>query len=151
MNLRFEQFVPASREALFAFHGDPRNLALLLEGWKGFELLDHDGHTRVGAHVHLRQRAGFLVHDMTFEHFVFEPPTCFGERQTRGPFSRFEHVHEFADAPGGTTIVDRVAFALPWYLGGALADRLVVAPMLERFFEFRRAAYRRLCESGRWR
>ena len=37
--LRFEQSVAAPREALFAFHTNPANLGLLLDGW----LLDREG------------------------------------------------------------------------------------------------------------
>lgn len=149
MKLRFEQHVAAPREALFAFHATPANLAELLEGWRGFALLEHDGHIRPGSRVRLEQRVAWLRHEMVFEHFVFEPPRRFGERQIRGPFRRFEHVHEFFDAEHGARIVDTVDFELPWFLGGALAERLVAAPVLERFFEFRRSAYRRLCDCGR--
>jgi len=151
VQLRFEQLVPVPRAALFAFHSDPANLVVLLQGWKGFELLAHDGNIRPGSRVQLRQTVGPLRHELIFEHFVLEPPLRFGERQVRGPFARFEHVHEFAEAAGGTTLVDRIDFALPWRLGGPLAERLVAAPELLRFFEFRRAAYRRLCASGRLR
>ena len=57
-------------------------------------------------------------------------------------------MHELAEAPGGTLLVDRVDFALPWHLGGPLAERLIAAPHLARFFAFRQAAYRRLGASG---
>ena len=86
---------------------------------------------------------------MTFEHFLLEAPARFVERQVRGPFARFEHVHTFTPDAAGTTIVDEVDFATPWYLGGRLADRWIVAPRLRRFFEFRREAYRRLGAGGR--
>jgi ligand-binding SRPBCC domain-containing protein len=151
VKLRFEQSVAAPRERLFAFHCDPENFALLLQGWKGFELLSHDGHIRPGARVRIRQAVGLLRQVVTFEHFVFEPPLRFGERQVRGSFKRFEHVHEFSATANATTIVDHVEFTLPWYLGGALAERWIVAPVLRRFFAFRRAAYQRLCDSGRFR
>ena len=149
MQLRFEQLVSIPRPRLFEFHTDPANLAILLEGWRGFELRGHPGSIRPGSRVHLRQRVGPLAFELEFVHFVLEPPECFGERQVRGPFARFEHVHEFHEDPGGTRIVDRVDFALPWYLGGRLADRLIARPELVRFFEFRRKAYGRLLDDGR--
>lgn len=149
MQLRFEQLVEASRERLFAFHADPANLAVLLAGWRGFELLEHAGSIRPPARVRLRQAVGPLRHELTFEHFVCEPPERFGERQIRGPFARFEHVHEFQAAALGTVVVDRIDFALPWRLGGRVAERWVAAPVLRRFFEFRREAYARLVADGR--
>ena len=148
MKLRFEHVVAAPREALFAFHSTPANLARLLEGWSGFALLAHDGHIRPGSRVRLEQRVVGLRHEMVFEHFVLEPPRRFGERQSRGPFRRFEHVHEFFEDAHGTRVVDTVEFELPGFLGGALAERLVAAPVLARFFEFRRSAYQRLCDAG---
>ncbi len=148
MRLRFEQVVPVERSRLFEFHSNPANLSVLLEGWQGFELVEHAGSIRPGSRVRLRQKVGPVAHELLFEHFVLEPPRCFGERQVAGPFARFDHVHEFHEVPEGTRIVDRVDFALPWFLGGPLAERWVAAPMLTRFFEFRRAAYRRLAESG---
>jgi ligand-binding SRPBCC domain-containing protein len=151
VQLRFEQVVAAPREVLFEFHLDPANLALLLSGWKGFELVSHDGRIRPGSRVRVRQRVGPFTHQMTFEHTVCEPPHRFGERQIEGPFARFEHVHEFTATDGGTIVVDRVDFELPWHFGGALAERWIAAPELRRFFAFRRAAYGRLVESGRWR
>jgi ligand-binding SRPBCC domain-containing protein len=148
MKLRFEQHVAAPRERLFAFHTTPENLARLLEGWRGFALLEHDGHIRPGARVRLEQRAAFMRHELVFEHFLLEPPQRFAERQKRGPFRRFEHLHEFFEAAGGSRIVDTLDFELPWFLGGVLAEHLVAKRVLTRFFEFRRAAYRRLCDSG---
>ncbi len=150
MKLRFEQIVAAPREALFAFHSTPANLAALLEGWSGFALLAHDGHIRPGSRVRLEQRVVGMRHTMEFAHFVLEPPQRFGERQIRGPFRRFEHVHEFFEAAQGTRVIDTVEFELPWHLGGALADRWIAAPVLTRFFEFRRSAYQRLCEARRF-
>lgn len=138
-----------TRERLFTFHSDPGNLALLLEGWHGFELLHHEKSIAPGARVRLRQAVGPLRYEMVFEHFVCDPPVRFGERQVEGPFARFEHVHEFSEAPDGTRIIDHVEFALPWSVGGKLADRWIAAPLLRRFFEFRRAAYRRLVADGR--
>jgi ligand-binding SRPBCC domain-containing protein len=149
VQLRFEQLVSIPRQKLFEFHMDPANLAILLEGWRCFELRGHTGSIRPGSRVQLRQRVGPLSFDLEFVHFVLEPPECFGERQVRGPFARFEHIHEFHEDSGGTRIVDRIDFALPWYLGGRLADRLFARPELVRFFEFRRKAYGRLLQDGR--
>jgi ligand-binding SRPBCC domain-containing protein len=149
--LRFEQVVAAPREALFAFHRTPANLGVLLEGWAGFELVEHEGRIDPGSRVSLRQAWGPWRFAMTFEHFVLDAPARFGERQVRGPFARFEHVHTFTPEGDGTRVVDDVDFASRWWLGGAVADRVVVAPTLRRFFEFRKQAYARLCAEGGWR
>lgn len=149
MELTFEQRLNLAPERLFEFHTHPESLAVLLEGWPGFELLSHEGHIRPGARVTILHVCGPLRFRMTFEHFLLEPPTRFGERQVDGPFSVFEHVHEFHPSEGGTRLVDRVRFELPWRWGGRLAESWIVAPLLRRFFAFRRAFYERLSRGGR--
>lgn len=149
MELSFEQRLSLPPERLFAFHTHPENLAVLLEGWRGFELLSHAGHIRPGARVSVRQALGPLRFRLTFQHFVFEPPLRFGERLVAGPFASFEHVHEFRAGEDGTTLVDRLRFELPWRWGGRLAERWIAAPVLRRFIAFRRASYQRLIAAGR--
>jgi len=80
VHLRFEQIVPVRRELLFAFHEDPRNLALLFRGSRRFRLLAHAGHIRPGAVT----RVEYALHPllpvaMAFEHDLCEPPLRFGE------------------------------------------------------------------------
>jgi ligand-binding SRPBCC domain-containing protein len=147
----FRQTLDADRDELFAFHEDPGNLAVLLDGWKGFRLLSHSGHIRPGAVTVVVQRLGPVPFELEFEHFLLEKPFRFGERETRGPFRKFEHVHEFHADGGRTAIVDRVDFELPWRWGGPVADRFVARPTLREFFAFREQSYRRLIASGRLR
>jgi ligand-binding SRPBCC domain-containing protein len=151
MQLTFRQHLAVPRDELFAFHRRPANLRLLLAGWPGFELTAHEDEIALAMRLSVSQRVAFMRHDMVLEHVVFEPPFRFAERQIEGPFAHFEHLHEFVEADGGTIVVDRIEFALPWIRGGALADRLVVAPSFRRFFAFRRKAYARLIAEGRLR
>ncbi len=149
MEVTFQQVLDAAREDLFAFHTEPQNLAVLLEGWPGFRLLSHSGHIRVGAQTTLTQSVGPFRFHMTFEHFLLEPPSRFGERMVAGPFARFEHVHVFHVEGTRTAIVDRLSYELPWHWGGRLAERWIVSPTLRKFFAFRENAYRRLIAAGR--
>jgi ligand-binding SRPBCC domain-containing protein len=149
MRLTFEQHLAVRQDALFAFHRRPGNLRLLLAGWPGFELIANSEEIALQTRLKVSQRVALMRHDMVLEHFVFEPPLRFAERQVDGPFAHFTHLHEFVPADGGTMVVDRLDFALPWWRGGPLADRLVVGPAFQRFFAFRRAAYARLLREGR--
>jgi ligand-binding SRPBCC domain-containing protein len=146
--------LPVAREPLFAFHTDPNNLGVLLEGWKATRVLATAGHIRPGARTEVLDRWGPCAFRLVFEHFLFEPPERFGERMVRGPFQRFEHVHCFRAADTGagtprTVIEEQLQLELPLRLGGDLALRLLVLPRLVRFFEFRRRAYERLAAEGR--
>jgi len=159
LHLVFEHSLEASRAALFAFHERPANLALLQRRWPGFRLLSHAATIETGARMEISVRFGPVWLPLTMVHFVHEPPERFGERQVRGPFRRLEHVHEFVELPAGgaggddlsgpgTLIRDRLDVALPWYLGGPLADRLIVAPIFRRWFAYRHAELAELVAEG---
>jgi len=149
MKLRFEQHLSIDRETLFRFHETPANLLLLMEHWPAFRLRQHEGTIHCGAKMHVAERIGPFWIPMTFEHFVFEPPVRFGERQIKGPFQTCQHIHEFVEEAGGTKIIDHLEVALPFWMGGALSTRLFAARRLRRMFAYRQRAYQSLLQSGR--
>ena len=65
----------------------------------------------------------------------WEPPFSFTDRQVRGPYRLWEHLHTFEEVDGGTLTVDRVRYRA---LGGRFANWLVVAKDVRRIFEYRR-------------
>lgn len=149
MKLRFEQQIALDREAVFRFHENPSNLTLLMEHWTAFRLIDHEGTIHPGMKMHVAERLGPFWIPMTFEHFLYEPPYRFGERQFKGPFRKCQHVHEFVETPDGTTIIDHLDVELPWWMGDGFAMRLLVGPRIRRLFAFRKQAYLSLEQSGR--
>lgn len=60
--------------------------------------------------------------------------------QVKGPYATWNHVHEFAEAEGGTRITDKVEYRLPLGIFGALAHGVFVRKMLDDLFEFRHRA-----------
>jgi ligand-binding SRPBCC domain-containing protein len=122
---------------------------LLMEGWKPFRLIEHSGSIRCGSILMAAERSGPFSIPMTFEHFVYEPPVRFGERQIKGPFKVCQHIHEFVEEEDGTRIIDHLEVELHWWLGGRLATRLVFAPRLRRMFAYRQQALLRLVNEGR--
>jgi len=149
MILRFEQFLALDRESVFKYHETPANLVLLMEGWPAFRMLEHDGTIRCGSKVRVAERVGPFWIPLTFEHFIYEPPYRFAERQIEGPFSKCEHIHEFVEEDGGTRIIDHLDVELPMWMGGGLATRLLMVPRLRRFFAFRKKSYASLLQSGK--
>ena len=124
MILRFEQHLALDRESVFKFHETPANLVLLMEGWPGFRMLGHEGTIRCGSKVRVAERVGPFWIPLTFEHFIYEPPYRFAERQVEGPLRKCEHVHEFIEEAGGTKIIDELDVELPMWMGGGLTMRL---------------------------
>jgi len=149
VKLSFEHVFDVAAADLFLFHEKPQNLAVFLNGWPTFRMIANDGHIRVGSITRVQERIGPVWIPMTFEHFLYEPPRRFGERQVRGPFKKLEHVHEFESTGSGTILRDSLEVVLPWYLGGRLVTRLFVAPKFRRFFAYRHAEMDRLLKAGK--
>ena len=76
----------------------------------------------------------------------WEPGRRFVDRQLRGPYRLWHHTHEFAEHPDGTLVRDRVRYQIPLGPLGALAHAAFVRRDLDRVFDFRHAAVRRLLE-----
>ncbi len=150
MKLQYEHRVEAPLDAVFRFHADPANLALLLARWPTFRLLRHDGHVRPGAATWFQETvAGCIPVVMGFRHTIYEPPHRQAEEMFHGPFQCFVHTHEFAAHGGATLVRDLLEVRIPWYLGGEPVMRGVLARAFDRCFRFRGRELQRLAVEGR--
>lgn len=78
-------------------------------------------------HLGVRRRLSAVVTS-------FDRPTFFQDRMTRGAFAFLEHNHHFHPNPdGGTHMVDKLRFRVPYGPLGWLIGRLIVGPHLRRF------------------
>ena len=145
VRVRVETLVPAPPEIVFAALLDPATHARTAPGRERVasivrarlpprsslrdeplgegELGLGDEVTFEATHFGVRQR---LTARITF----VDPPFAFEDTMVRGAFRRLWHRHEFHVERSGTRMVDLMEFASP---AGALFDRLVLAPYLERF------------------
>jgi len=131
-------FLPRPRPDVFAFFADAQNLERITPPWL---------HFRITSPLPIAMAAGTLIDYRLRLHgvpiswrtriAVWEPPVRFVDEQLRGPYRRWVHEHLFIDRDGGTECRDRVEYAVP---GGAVVDRLLVRPDVERIFAFRAAA-----------
>ncbi|MDO5535135.1 MAG: hypothetical protein Q4F65_10850, partial [Propionibacteriaceae bacterium] len=70
-------------------------------------------------------------------HAELVPGERFVDEQVSGPFKTWRHEHDFADGPGGSTIItDRVTWELPVNLPGSI-DQALVEMQLDGLFAFR--------------
>lgn len=130
--------IPAPAATVFAWHEEPGAFERLTPPGEPVRVLRHPGHLRDGAEVSLRvgPRPFSLRWDLV--HADYRPGESFTDRQTRGPFARWVHVHRMIpDGPLACVLEDEIEYALPF--GGPLARlaRPLVARKLERLFEFR--------------
>ncbi len=137
-----EQIFASSADDLFPFFADARNLEKITPPWLGFQVLTPEpivmgrgtfiDYTLRWHRVPLRWRT---------EITAWQPPTRFVDEQIRGPYRLWRHEHLFTAAKGGTSMTDRVEYAVP---GGRLVHRLFVKADVERIFAYRQGALRDL-------
>jgi ligand-binding SRPBCC domain-containing protein len=129
----------------FAFYGDARNLERITPPWLGFEVTT-PGPIQMGMGTLIEYRLKLHRVPVRWRTRIaaWEPPRRFVDVQVRGPYSLWEHTHEFEeDGPAATIIRDRVRYAIPFGLLGELADRLLVRRDLKQIFDYRRDAVAR--------
>ena len=64
----------------------------------------------------------------------WDPPFEFIDIQMKGPYKLWRHTHRYSEVEGGTLIVDRVEYPLPFGVLGRLTHRIQVAQDLSRIF-----------------
>jgi ligand-binding SRPBCC domain-containing protein len=134
--LKLEIWVPQRREEVFEFFSRAENLEALTPSSLHFSILSPRPITmRVGTRIRYRLRLHGIPLGWESEITAWEPPHRFVDVQRSGPYRLWIHQHEFLQHNGGTKIRDSVQYSV---LGGALIDRLFVAPDLGRIFDFRR-------------
>jgi ligand-binding SRPBCC domain-containing protein len=90
------------------------------------------GQIGLGEEVTWRATHFHLPFTMTSRITELDRPHRFVDEQTRGPFHRFQHEHEFQLSERGTTMIDRVSFEAPLGPVGRLVERLALGSYLER-------------------
>ena len=133
---RFALTVGLEAPAAFAFVSDVARLNEVTPPW--FRLDAAGGPpTRVEAGSRIDYRFTWRRLPMSWRSHitVWEPPRYFVYEQEHGPYRLFRHEHLFEPVPGGTRVIDVVHFRTAF---GALVDRWLVEPDLERVFAFRR-------------
>ena len=86
----------------------------------------------LGEEVTWRATHFHIPFTMTSRITELERPRRFVDEQTRGPFRRFHHEHEFQRSEVGTTMIDRISFDAPLGPLGRVVERVALGPYLQR-------------------
>ena len=141
--------VPFPLEGVFDFFARAENLELLTPPWLSFQILTpRPIRMNEGALIDYRLRLHGIPLRWRSEITAWEPPHRFVDEQRRGPYRLWVHEHRFTEADGGTRVEDRVRYSV---LGGALVDKLLVAPDVKRIFDYRQERLRPLLETAHGR
>ena len=134
-SLRKTIWLPRSRAEIFEFFSNPGNLDRLTPAWLKFAILTPaTSQIKQGALLDYRLRLHGIPIRWQSEIAVWEPPHRFVDRQTKGPYSLWLHEHTFEDRENGTLVGDNVEYAVP---GGIIVQKFLVAPDIERIFNYR--------------
>jgi ligand-binding SRPBCC domain-containing protein len=148
--LEREQLVPRPLDEVFSFFAQARNLERITPPWLRFEVLTPEPIAMAaGTLIDYRLRLRGIPLRWLSRIEEWEHERAFADRQLRGPYRLWHHRHEFAPRGGGTVVRDRVRYALPLGRLGSLAHGAFVRRDLERIFDYRRAAVRRLLDERR--
>lgn len=143
--LLMEQWVPRPSDEIFRFFSDVKNMELLTPPHLNFKVLDSSTEqlqegTRIDYRLRLHGipfRWQSLIHD-------WQPVTSFSDRQTRGPYKKWDHTHTFIEQDGGTLIRDHALYRIPFGAPGDAVAYPFVKRDLEKIFSYRFAKIREL-------
>jgi ligand-binding SRPBCC domain-containing protein len=139
--IRREQRLPQSPEAVFAFFADAKNLERITPRWLRFHLLIEES-PEMGQGTLIRYR--LRLHGVPLRWLArieeWNPGRGFVDVQLRGPYRYWRHVHRFEpdEDSGGTVVTDAVRYAMRAGALGELVHRVFVRRDLRRIFDFRR-------------
>jgi len=137
--LLVEQWVPQSSKNIFEFFADPHNLEALTPKFLKFKILKVTS-TPIQEGTLLDYSLKIRGTPVRWQSKITEyiPLIRFADRQTRGPYCFWHHIHEFIEKDGGTIIRDRVFYKLPGWIPGDIIAYRFVRKELEKIFLHRR-------------
>ena len=137
-------FVPLPVERVFPFFADAENLERITPASLRFSILTPGPiEMREGARIDYRLRLLGIPFGWKTAITTWDPPREFVDEQLSGPYRVWRHRHGFRSVDGGTSIEDRVEYALPLWPLGEIAFPLVKL-QLGIIFAHRQRAVRRL-------
>jgi uncharacterized protein (TIGR01777 family) len=130
--------MPASADALFAWHERPGALERLTPPWSPVTVLERDGGIRDGGRVVLGIPVGPLRIRWEALHRDYVAGRQFRDEQVSGPFARWVHTHVIEPAGADASVLeDRIEWALPGGPLGTLVGGRSTQHLLERLFAWR--------------
>jgi ligand-binding SRPBCC domain-containing protein len=142
--LEREQWLPRRIDEVFVFFSRPENLQVLTPPWLDFRMVEAPKELSKGSLIRYRLRWRRMPIWWTTEISEWNPPYRFADRELSGPYALWNHEHDFVEFQDGTTMRDRVNYALPFGPLGRLAHRAVVERDVKRIFDFRAETMRGL-------
>jgi hypothetical protein len=136
------------REEVFAFFADASNLEAITPPFLRFRVLTPAPiEMRPGARIEYALSLFGVPLRWRTRITVWEPGVRFVDEQDSGPYALWRHTHEFESEGEETIVRDVVEYMEPLGPLGQVAHALFVERALDRIFDFRREAVRRILGS----
>jgi len=147
-SLHYSMELPLPINDIFVFFADVANLQLITPPELNFTILTHlPIAMHEGAKIDFRLSLLGVQFDWQTEIADWEPPHRFVDRQIKGPYAEWVHIHTFRASEESRTIMDDdVCYALPSQPLGELVHPLV-RKQLEKIFTYRRETILKLLQS----
>jgi hypothetical protein len=137
--LEISVVVPATPQALFAFHSDPRNLTEVMPPTLKLVKLTTDGLAEEGRLIELHCRDLWVIPmHWTCRWRTVAPPHLLVDEIVKGPFRVFQHEHRFEPINEHSTLMrDRISYAWGHNWWGRLVSETFVRGYLHALFAYR--------------
>lgn len=138
--LSISTILPIGPAEAWDYFSDPRNLERITPPSLGLEIasdLPARMHPGMIVIYKVRPLLGIPVRWVTEITHVREP-ILFVDEQRFGPYRFWHHQHHFREIDGGTEVIDRVHYALPFGFLGWLLGSGIVRRQLAEIFSFRK-------------
>jgi ligand-binding SRPBCC domain-containing protein len=130
--------VPASPEAVFAWHEQPNAVEKLMPPWEKVRIVERGDSLCVGTRVVFKVFTVLLWRKWVAEHVECNPPQLFADIQREGPFAYWYHRHRFEPTAQSTTMmIDDIEYELPLGCLGELLGGGFARAKLEKMFDYR--------------
>lgn len=137
--LIFEQWVPKSKEEIFPFFAEARNLEDITPASLNFKITSvSDEKIKEGTEINYKLKVDGIP--MKWKTLItdWKPPYQFVDNQEKGPYTKWHHTHRFEDLAHGTLMTDQVDVKLPLGAIGYLASSWKVFKDVKNIFQYRK-------------
>lgn len=133
-----EQWISQSRDKVFPFFSEARNLEKITPPFLNFRILKSSTDPiQKGTLIDYRLKIHGVPARWRTEIQQWQPNEMFVDRQLKGPYSQWNHTHSFTDLKGGTLMRDEVIYKLPLGTLGLIVAGFFVRKDVESIFGYR--------------
>ena len=135
----FEQWVPKTKEEVFPFFAEAKNLEKITPSFLKFKVTGmKPDKIEKDAIINYQLKLQGIPLKWKTRIVDWSPPNFFSDNQESGPYSKWFHQHHFKSFGGGTLMTDIVNFKIPLGLIGYGVSQWKVISDIDKIFQYRR-------------